>query len=360
MSVNKMKKQITNLRLANQQITVHDFDNIKDLVGWMGALQAQDYGMSKWAVGLRVRDTTEKEVEGALDRGDIIRTHVLRPTWHLARAEDIRWMTELTAPEVRKLLSSRLKIIGLDSKTITAATKVLEKIFKKNDHYTRDEVKSYLGKSKVQLDNDQFNHVIISAELNMLLCSGARRGKQSTYALFDRRIAATKAIHREEALARLARIYFFSRGPATVQDFEWWSGLLLRDARAGLESIRSDLSSFLFDSREYWFKESGGAKGKDASVFLLPAFDEYTIGYADRTAVLDKELSKAAMTVNGIFFPLMVLNGKGIGIWKRRDDGKRVLIKSAAELSETAFKKLSVAAKKYGRFLGKPVEVDGE
>jgi hypothetical protein len=319
-----MKTHITKLRLANQQITSHDFESVKDLVRWMGAIQAQDYGMAKWGIGLRTPGATDSLIEAAIDKGDIIRTHVLRPTWHFVHAKDIRWMIALTAPGVLKIAGSNFRRLELDAKVFSKTNRILEKVLGKGDHLTRPELASYIEKAGIRLDNLRMSHILLRAELDMVVCNGSRRGKQFTYSLFDKRVPTAKAIAREEVLARLATTYFSSHGPATLQDFAWWSGLLIKDARAGLECVQRQFQSFSDGSKTYLFKDKT-ITARKSSLVLLPAFDEYTIAYSDRSAALDAKLSKVAMTINGIFHPLLVIDGKVVGIWKREEKGKTVL-----------------------------------
>jgi len=284
---------IASIRLNTQHISETTYNNIKDLVAWMGAMQAQDYGSSKWAIGARLPATTELQIEEALNKGEIIRTHVLRPTWHLVSAEDIYWMQELTAPHVKKIVQARFKALELTEAIIKKSQSIIEKALTGGKHLTRDELVAILNKGKIETDSLRASHIMVCAELDNLICSGPEKGKQQTYALQIERVKKMKSLSREEGLKKLAHRYFSSHGPATMQDFVWWSGLPVKDARKGIEMIQSDFVEekvgaeiFLHPNSSSEFEKNKGA------LHLLPAFDEYIISYKDRSASLPSEHNK--------------------------------------------------------------------
>ncbi|GAB4024481.1 winged helix DNA-binding domain-containing protein [Spirosoma koreense] len=314
-------------RLINQQITRPTHRTASELVRWMGAVQAQDYAMVKWALGSRLPHLTEAEITTALDSGELIRTHVLRPTWHVVAAEDVYWMLKLTAPRIKALVKGRDKVLDLTEPLFAASNAVFEKVLAGGHHLTRQELMSELEKAGIRTDSARAAQIMIRAELDGIVANGAVRGKQQTYALLEERVPNRRPLSKEEALAKLAQRYFTSHGPATLNDFVWWSGLSVAEARQGLESIRAKLLSEQINSQTYWFSSDFAVpdQGNDG-LYALPAFDEYVISYRDRSAVLALEHQQLAISGNGIFNPILVRDGKVIGTWKRTMQKDKVLI----------------------------------
>lgn len=308
---------ILQLRLLNQQLLQSDFKKPEDLVRWMGAVQAQDYAGCKWAVGIRTPNTADHSVEQAINNAKIIRTHVLRPTWHLVHQDDIRWMLQLTAPRVLAFSAFGFRQMELTDAIFKRAHKVLIKALQGGKHLTRLELQQALQQAKIKTDELRFIHIMAHAELHALVCNGPRQGKQFTYALLDERVPPTKIRSKEEALIELTTRYFKSHGPATIQDFNWWSGLTTKDAQSGLNLAQQILTSETVDGKTYWMHRDTKLAKKKSSFLLLPAFDEFMVAYKDRSLAADAETLKK--TGNGIFKPLMIENGYVSGIWKRHD-----------------------------------------
>jgi hypothetical protein len=351
---------ISNLRLFSQQIAATNIKPPIEMVSWMGAMQAQDYQMAKWALGVRLPGSTDKEIEDALDKGQIIRTHLLRPTWHLVSADDIYWMLELTAPHVKSSLNSSANLMGLTKSIISKSNRIIEKALRDGNHLTRDELMALLNRAKISTESFRSIHIMFHAELNGLVCNGIRKGKNNTYALLAERAPKTKTIPREVALAMLAKKYFSSHCPATLKDFIWWSGLPVKDARNALEMVKSNFISETIGVETYWFKNSFSLpKNNNPSAYLLPAFDEFLISYKDRTASFPKGNHKKAFTSNGIFRPVIVINGHVTGLWKRTINKDKVIIETGyLQPHNKAIKSLvEKAAKTYGEFLNKKTEV---
>ncbi len=238
-------------RLTAQQITGTKFKAIKDLVGWMGAMQAQDYAMMKWAVGVRLPGATDQAVEDAISKGEIIRTHLLRPTWHLVSADDIYWMLELTAPNIKASMKSRHKDLRLSESVLAKSNAIIEKTLTGEKHLTRDVLAGEIKKAKIPTDENRLSHLLMWAELSGIVCSGAvQKGKQ-THTLLEERVPKPKSMTKEDALAKLAQKYFTSHGPATLQDFVWWSGLSVGDAKQALDTVKTELASETIDSQTY-------------------------------------------------------------------------------------------------------------
>ena len=348
---------ILDLRLASQHIAGIRFTSAAELVAWMGALQAQDYAMSKWAVGVRLPKSTDTSIEAAMDKGDIIRTHVLRPTWHLVAAGDVRWMIQLTAPHIQKVVKGRHADLELTKTVLSKSRKVLERTLRDANYSTREELIVEFNKAGIATDENRASHIFAAAELDGLICSGPAKGGKQTFGLLDERIPQTKPLARDEALASLARRYFSSHGPATLDDFTWWSGLPAKDAKRALEMTKSGLESAAINSKTYWFVEAN-FKAKDTA-FLLPAYDEFIISYKDRSATITFENHKRAVSINGIFRPTVVVNGQTIGIWNRTIKKDKVSIETEyfKQPRPTTRKMIAAASGRYGMFLEKKIEL---
>ncbi len=351
---------IANIRLLNQQITKTKFKTPKELVSWMGAMQAQDFIMAKLAVGVRLPGSKETLIEEAVNKGEILRTHVLRPTWHFVSSEDIRWMLELTAPHIKAGIKSRHKNLGMTKELLKKSNRIIEKALSGGKHLTREEIVSELKNVKIDVSENRSSHFMLMAELVGLICSGRMKGNKQTYALLEERVSKTKSLKREEALAKLANRYFTSHGPATLKDFVWWSGLPVSDARKAIEMVKPNLVSEKIGENEYWITNSIKVPKKDGeSIYLLPAYDEFLISYKDRDASLMFEHNKKTISNNGIFRPVIIINGQVKGIWKRitKNSNVTVEINFFQPQKKAVQQKVKKAAMKISLFLNKKVEV---
>jgi hypothetical protein len=353
--------ELAKRRLTSQQIGGTRFNNPKNVLEWMGALQAQDFAMAKWAVGTRLPLSTECDINRALDQGDILRTHLLRPTWHLVSNADIYWMLELTAPQIRGSFNSRHIQLGLTNTILKKSNSVIEKTLRGGTHLTREELIKELDKVKIVTDGNRASHLFAWAELEGIICSGTTKGGKPTYALLEERVPKKITIRRDDALATLAKKYFTSRCPATFQDFVWWSGLNVRDARHALEMISQEFIPEKIDSETFWLTPGFSAQtASHGNVFLLPAFDEFIISYKDRSAALPFKNHKKTISSNGIFRPVIVVNGQVSGIWKRTIGAGSVEV--TAELFESPSKEIrdqiGEASEEYGRYLEKEITLN--
>lgn len=351
---------IANMRLASQQVAATQFTSAQEIVGWMGAMQAQDYAMMKWAVGVRLPGIMDDEVETAVTNAHIIRTHLLRPTWHLVSAHDIYWLLDLTAPKIKASLKTRHKELGLSAAIFAQSKAILENALSGGNQLSRAAIQTAFANANIATDNNRLSHLLMRAELDGILCSGS--GKQ-TYALLAERVPKPTPLTREEALGKLAHRYFTSHGPATLPDFVWWSGLSGGDAKHALALVNAEFISETIDSQTYWFSPSISIPASNPeSVYLLPAFDEFIISYKDRQAILPFEHHKKAVSNNGIFWPTIVVNGQVTGTWKRTLKKGKVLIET--EFFATANKgtrnKIKAAAQSFAQFLGKEIEMPKE
>jgi hypothetical protein len=348
--------EIVRLRLLNQHINSTRFNRPAELVAWLGAVQSQDYAGAKWALGLRLPGSVDDEIEQAFASGAILRTHVMRPTWHFVAPADIRWMLALTAPRVHAISAYYYRKSGLDAALFTRSAAILTQELQGGHERTRDELRAALVQADVTLgDPLRLGYILIHAELEGIICSGARRGKQFTYALLEERVPLARPLERDEALAELTRRYFTSHAPATVRDFTWWSGLSTADAQRGLAMLGSDLQRAEVEGQAYWFAETYLlAREVIEAAHLLPNYDEYAVGYQGYDALF-QALGAEKLTFR---HPLLI-EGQMAGGWKRSltRDTVTIELKTLAPLTEDQRQAVTEAASRYGAFLGLPVEL---
>jgi hypothetical protein len=356
-----MALDITRYRLHNQFLSQTNFTEPDAVVAALGAVQAQDYAGGKWGLGLRMIGATDAALDQAFNEGRILRTHILRPTWHFVAPEGIRWMLALSAPRVHTANGFMYRQQELEQTIIKKSYGVLEKVLKGGKYLTRQELGSAFEKAGIKkAQGIRLGYFIISAELDGIICSGPRRGKQFTYALLEERVPKTKTLKRDEALAELTRRYFATRGPATLHDFTWWSGLTMADAKEGIEAIKEQFVSEEIDGKTYWFDSSvSPVKEKSPTAHLLPNYDEYFIGFKDRSAI--GEVAKQAnIRANDPSFlaHVIVLDGQVVGGWKRVIMRDKALVEFTPLVKLTKDQEQAVdrAASQYSEFLQLPVE----
>jgi len=341
------RADLVSQRLQNQRLSAPEFPKPVDVVRWFGAVQSQDFEAAKWALALRMRSATNAAIEEDFNRGTILRTHVMRPTWHFVAREDIRWLLDLTAARVNLRCGSGYRMFELDDAVFKRSRKVFERALKDGKHLSRAELRRRLNESGVEAnDSVRMGHILIRAELDRVVCSGPRVGKQFTYALFDERVPTTKSMDRDEALAKLTRLYFRSHGPATLQDFVWWSGLSTADAKRSLELAARSLEKMTMEEKVYW--SIGSGKSEARSAHLLPVYDEYFVAYKDRESVFGSQDGKSTWNSLG---PAIVINGVAAGTWKRTKDKKSIEVKFARDLKKTERAAIAQAMTRHTEFL---------
>lgn len=357
--------EISSYRLFSQKIESTEFTAAKEIVGWMGAMQAQDFAMAKWAVGVRLLNSTNSKIEDALNKGEILRTHVMRPTWHFVTSDDIYWLLDLTANKIKSSMKSRDKELELSEAIYTKSNNIIGQLLAGGVHLSREELANAFNNVHIKTDNNRLSHLMLRAELDGIVCSGQVNGNKQTYALLCDRVPDKKILSRDESLAVLAGRYFTSHGPATLQDFVWWSGLSVTDARQGFEAVKSGFISETMNSVQYWFKDTlPGIRNDKDTIYLLPAFDEFLISYRDRSASLSLIHHKKAVSDNGIFRPVIVVGGQVTGLWRRTIKKDEVIISTSSFLpgKKVATGLYEQASMAFGCFLGKNprIEVDNE
>lgn len=347
-------------RLGNQQLTRSVFRKPSDVVAWLGAVQAQDYAGARWALGQRAPSLTDAAIQAAFDEGAILRTHFMRPTWHFVTPADIRWMVALTAPRVHAVSAYYYRTSGLDSAVFSRSRRALEGALQGGRQLTRVELAAVLRKARIPAEGLRLNYLMMQAELDQVICSGARRGKQFTYALFDERVPRARPLARDEALTELTRRYFTSHGPATVRDFVWWSGLTVRDAQAGLDMVGPALVQETVADLTCWLAPpASAAPPASPTAFLLPNYDEYLIAYKDRGLIPGAPAGSGDARGSVSYAHHLVIDGKLAGAWKRTLQANGVLVEVRLDqrLTPTNRRALTAAFKRYERFMGVKVTV---
>ncbi len=345
-------------RLYNQRIVGSALRDPVDVVRWHGAMQAQDFSGAKWAIGLRLPGVTDALIEEACSEGRILRTHVLRPTWHFVTPEDIRWMLELTAPHVNRALGTQYRRMGLDDDVICRSQRVLSRELRGGTHRTRNELIVALKLEGIVTESPGYLILLLRAELDGLICSGPLRGKQLTYGLLDERVPSASRHSRDQALANLTERYFTSHGPATVKDFAWWSGLTIRDIRLGLNLVADSLGHDEIAGAEYWFAAGSGVVTEPCGAHMLPNYDEYIVGYRDRSAYWDDSEVTAQMSrSNPLFNNTIVIDGRIAGTWSRTVKLREVEVhvRLFTTLTHDETNDLEKTLERYGDFVGLPV-----
>ncbi|MES3019594.1 MAG: winged helix DNA-binding domain-containing protein [Bacteroidota bacterium] len=346
--------RINAYRLINQHLARSKFTKPEDLVTSMVAIQAQEYAMSKWAVGLRVPGSKDQDVENAFNAGSILRTHIMRPTWHFVAKEDIRWMIQLTAPRVHQSNSFTYRQMELDTPTLVKCTRTLEKSLTGGKFLTRSALNSDLKQKGISAEGIRLSAIMMYAELEGVICSGPRDGKQFTYALLEERVPAIKPISDEEALNKLTNRYFKSRGPATLHDFATWSGLTLKQSREGIANLGPGFSKEIIDGKDYIFETRDyELTNTDQTSFLMPDYDEYGMSYKDRSALMNpRNKGRTISRENPIFNRMIVLKGRIEGTWSRSLKGNSVQVDTYpfVKLNNTETKALENAVRRYVEF----------
>jgi hypothetical protein len=342
-------------RLFQQRLTHHPFTTPVEVVTWLSAVQAQDYSGAKWALGLRMQPAADRMIEQAFTDGAILRTHVMRPTWHFVTPADIRWLLELTAQRVKVASAYYRRQHQLDDRLLDRSNAIIARAVEGGHSLTRAELGAALDRAGIAAEGNRLSHIVMQAELDALVCSGPRRGKQFTYALLDERAPQAKRLPRDEALAELTRRYFTGHGPATAQDFAWWSGLTLADVKTGLEMAAAHLIQKEIDGQTYWFSASTPPIPEPSqAAFFLPTYDELWVGY---TSFNKSRLGERDASESSEFNSTIVCSGRVIGSWRRTFQKGAALIevKPSAPLTSAESEAVNRAAQAYGRFFEMPV-----
>jgi len=346
-------------RLHNQVLTRAGLKKPEDVVAWLGAVQAQEYEPAKWALALRMRDgAVDDDIERAFEEGRILRTHVMRPTWHFVTPADIRWLLELTGPRLQRLMANYHRQLELDTRMLVRGAATIERALRDRRYLTRNELAEHLRRANLAVTGVRLAHMAMYAEFEGIICSGPRRGKESTYALVAERAPQASRLSRDEAIVTLTRRFFSSHGPATVRDFVWWSGLSTPDAKRGLDMSKARRMET--DGPTYWtIGPRPRSATRDRLLHLLPIYDEYLVAYRDRDAVPHgASLVPAGWRGRWNFRHSLVIAGQVAGTWRTTRQSKAIVIDAVPlrRLTGTERRRLNEAVRQYERFLCTPVE----
>jgi hypothetical protein len=344
-------------RLRAQRLTGARFARPEDAVGWLGAVQAQDFGPAKWAVGARVRGATDELVEEAFAAGRILRTHVLRPTWHFVSPADIRWLLTATAPRVQARCAYRYRQLGLDASTLRRGDEALADALRGGAHLTRAGAAAALAAAGIGVEGQRLPYLLMHAELEAIVCSGPRRGKQHTWALLDERAPEAVDLPRNEALGELARRYFTSHGPATARDFATWSSLTLAEVRAAIAAAGPALRSEELAGLVFWM--GAGEPGRVPAarsplVRLVQGYDEYIMGYTETKRVIAPPFAAWSPADRPIANLVVLLDGRVAGYWRRTLKRHRVIVEAVLlePFGAARMDALEAEAARFGEFVG--------
>jgi len=350
---------ISNQRLVNQHLIESRLNKSVEVVTWFGAVQGQEFHLAKWAFGLRLQGMMDIDIQQAYNDGEILRTHVMRPTWHFVSPKDIRWLQQLTAHRVHQVNGYSYRQEELDSELLTRSADVIVKALDGGNHLTRAELAKQLEQAGISAKGNRLSSIVMYAELEALICSGVLKGKQHTYALLDERVPPAKTLTDDEALAELTKRFFTSHGPAMVDDFAWWSGLTKATARQGLTMVDSEIVSETINGKMYYYSPMLTAKGNvTPQAYLLPPYDEFGIAYRDHSATLEPQ-HQTVDTKEFIFFGLAVFDGHIVGSWRRTFQKDKMSIEITPFRAYTAIEKEAfiVAAQHFGEFVGLEAEI---
>lgn len=358
-----MGLEIARRRMRNSRLTCTSFDAPDEVVRWHGAMQAQDYGPAKWSIGQRATNLVDEDLDRALAAGSIVRTHVLRPTWHFVARDDIRWLLALTGPRVHQHNRPRYRELGLDEPTLARCEALIVSALEGENHLTRGEIADILDDARIDRSGQRLAHILMHCELKAAICSGGIAGKQQTYALLDERVPDNRRFDRDEALVELTRRYLTSHGPATVQDLRWWSSLTVADIKKALDMLGSAVQSETIDEITLWSMASDGNRPPSGrGVHLLQAYDEFVVGYAESRYFGDprEAAARAAWRDRSLPNGVVLLHGGVAGHWRRatEKDSIRVEVLVYEEPKPGDARALDAAAGLLGRFSGGQVTVE--
>jgi hypothetical protein len=352
-------------RMRNTRLTGPKFRTPDEAVGWHLAMQAQEYGPAKWSIGQRSRGLFDVDLDEALAAGSIVRTHVLRPTWHFVARDDIRWLLRLSGPRVQQGNAGRYRDLGLDGKTRARAEAMIVSALEDGNRLTRNEIGSVLEGAGIDREGQRLPYILMHCELEAVIGSGGLSGKQHTYALLDGRVpTGRRRFDRDDALVELTRRYLTSHGPATVKDMGWWSGLTMADLRKALEGLGSDVRRETVDGLEFWSVAKVHTTSRASGAHLIQTYDEVVVGYTESRFFRDPSLAKARAAWSGAAVPLptggILLNGWIGGHWRRTVQRDRIDVEVHLyeKPGRDVARALETAAAKLGRFFGREVALE--
>ncbi|WP_153398822.1 winged helix DNA-binding domain-containing protein [Ornithinicoccus halotolerans] len=353
-------RDVLRQRLSTQRLTATPLPSAADVVALLGCVQSQERDHAFFSLGLRTHGATHADVTAEYNEGGFLRTHILRPTWHFVRPEDLRWMLALTSPRVEASMAARHRQLGLDDpRHVGRALDALTDLLSGRSYRTRTEIgEAFARHPGLPRAGPQLGHLLLLAELRGLVCSGPLRGAHHSYALVEEVVPPAPELAREEALDRLVRRFFAGHGPASAQDFARWSSLTVTDTRAALAGTGDDLERVEVDGTTLWFDPAARARARPGapSTFLLPVYDEAVLSY--------RQLSFPAAPGHPYaerpdpFWAWIIQDGTNVGLWKRTVGARRVTVEArvATSLQASARESVQAAAQRLADFLGRELD----
>ena len=348
------RKRLATLRLAAQGIDSPACDAPVDVARHLLALQAQDFGGAKWSIGLRTRNGTDADVEKAIENREIVRSWPMRGTLHITAAEDLGWILGLTGERIVQSAAGRHRQLGLDDEAFALAARIATAQLETHGVMARTALLAAFDAAGLSTEGQRGAHILLYLCVTRLMVFGPVNGKQHSFVLLDDWVRTRRDLTGDEALAEFARRYFVSHGPASDRDFAWWSSLTLTQARRGIAAVADGLEALEIEGVKYWHR--AGLEPAAKGVVALPGFDEYVLGYQDRSAQLAPEwFERIVPGGNGMFLPTLVVNGEIVGTWKRTETVRALKISVAPFAPITAA--LGPVFARYGNFSGKAVDI---
>jgi hypothetical protein len=351
--------QIARTRLRNLLLSGTPSADPVAVLRRLGAIQAQEFPYARWSLGQRVRNATDADVLQTFDDGGFLRTHVLRPTWHFVLPRDISWMLKLTAPRVKKMMGSSDRRLELNEQLYSRTNRLILRWLGEGRHLTRKEIIERFRKAKIEGTGQRFGHIMLRAELEGLICSGATRGIQQTYALLDERAPDALSLDEDEALEELTRRYFETRGPATLRDYSWWCSLRMSDCRRGIDMLDDAVTRRELDGLTYWSSRPSARPATRKRITLVQVYDECVVSYSSSRHALFPETDARVPNKVAFNWHPILLDAQIAGQWRQRKErgGRFLEVYWFVDLTREVQEAFEEELRRYEAFIGGSVSV---
>ncbi len=305
-------------RLLSQQLICPQFTTPKEVVSWMGTMQAQDHKGMRWAVAMRTKNPSLKAFQKAYNAGEIVRFHLMRGTWQLVTDCDYWPFLRLCSPNAISVTKHWMASnrITIPEDELCRIRDIICHIVAGRKSATKEDIVQGLAEHDIQMDDHRLSYHLRMAELSGVICSGDLLSMKASYALSAEKLPAPQQMDRDEALLLFARKYFRHSQPATLRDFSWWSGLSVSDCKRAIALLGDWLHTEKWHGRDFYLTDDARKRGfQKGRCILLPPFDEYLISYKSRDIVLHPDYTHRAHNNSGIFWPVVLYDGQVAGNW---------------------------------------------